>query len=261
MVRREIPSSALSIPDLSRPHPQRLIKPGLREAELANGKANSFPAWAHPVVLGNVTLMESDDAERQRGACGRSLTWSQPTLGGPMSHHPALHPPPRLQSLSLATAAAQQQRWREAPELRRAQAGLCAVSHVLNHRQHHLCILGDGEPSPWLLQPHIKGLFPFFLGFPSHTFLSILQICRGMKSWCLPFALVRAGGIQLVAVTRLYPEAAPAWPVLSGQIRSQWSGCEGCLIPGLRRHKSGPDLAFGAQGHEEVMMRGRKEDE
>lgn len=33
------------------------------------------------------------------------------------------------------------------------------------------------------------------------------------------------------------------------------------ITPGLQWHKSELDLAFGVQGHKEVMMRGRKEDE
>lgn len=42
----------------------------------------------------------------------------------------------------------------------------------------------------------LHGLSPFFMTFPSHTFLSIFQIFRAVRSWWLPFALRRAGGIQ-----------------------------------------------------------------
>ena len=64
------------------------------------------------------------------GACGQSLTCSQPGLGHPMPLHPAVHPSPGQHSLATATAAAQlqRQRWKKAPGLRRVQAGLCAVS-------------------------------------------------------------------------------------------------------------------------------------
>lgn len=157
------------------------------------------------------------------GACGHSLTCSQPALGAPTppTPHPppALRPSPGLHGLSSAPAAAQLQRqkWKTASGLRRAQAGLCAISDTLDRGQLHLRILRDGEPSPWLLQPHIKGLFPFFLGFPRHAFLSILQIFRGTKSWHLPFALIRAGGMsnssylcQGFTLTQLLPALSSA---------------------------------------------------
>ena len=202
-------------------------------------------------------MAESDNAERERGCL-----WSEPNLLAACLGASDAPPP-----TAMAAAQLQRQRWKKAPGLRRAQAGLCAISDILDKGQHHLHILGDGEPSPWLLQPHIKAegreapSFP--PGLPSHTFLSIHQIFRGIRSWCLPFALIRAGGVQqqLISMPRLCPKTATTWSVLRGQIRSQYSGCKACVTPSLQRHKSEPDLPFGVQGHKEVMMRGRKEDE
>lgn len=172
-----------------------------------------------------------------------------------------MHPSPGQHSLSSATAAAQP----KAPGSRRAQAGICAVSDVLEKGQHHLLILRDEEPSPWLLQPHIKAEGREAPSFPPGLPRSPipLQIFRGMRSWCLPVALIRAGGIQqqLLSMPRLCPKTATTRSVLRGQRRSQYLCCKACVTPGLQWHKSELDLAFGVQGHKEVMMRGRKEDE